>query len=250
MTTPRRSPAAVISHGHLYAIGGYNGLFLKSVERVAIRPDGSLSAWAVLPTQLSTDRYIHGVGHIGDNIYIVGGHIADAGGGKNSAEWSSIQPDGNLTPWQPTETIHHPRFLASTVAAGSFIFTLGGYDSDYLDSVERTSVKPDGSLNPWEAATPISRAKEGGALAYASNDKQLTQASSGIGRLYLVGGSAGGQYLQDVEWAVVNDRGELGYWTTRSSSGGLFSAPAPPPPPQRPTLEEAHSAPGEAGSSP
>jgi hypothetical protein len=254
MTTPRRSPAAVVSHDHLYAIGGYNGLFLTSVERAAIRPDGSLGAWQLLPAGLNTDRYIHGAGHVGDRIYVVGGHIEEAGGGKNSAEWTQIQPDGTLAPWQLTETTKTPRFLASTIAAGPYLFTLGGYQNGYLDSVERTSVNADGSLAPWVETTPLSRAREGAGLALAqladaSNDQQGTLASDATYRLYLIGGSAGGEYFQEVEWAEVNGQGELGYWATRSSSGGPSSGPAPPPP-RRPSLEEAHAPLGGGGSSP
>ncbi|MEW6324540.1 MAG: hypothetical protein AB1515_04060 [Nitrospirota bacterium] len=258
MTTPRRSPTGIVSHGHIYAIGGYNGLFLRSVERAAIQPDGSLGAWTVLPASLNTDRYIHGAGHVGDQIYIVGGHIEDVGGGKNSAEWSRVQSDGSLTPWQLTETTKTPRFLASTIAAGPFVFTLGGYHDGYLASVERAAVQPDGSLGAWVETTPLSRPKEGAAVAVAelalavqpSNDTLSPAARNGQSRrIYLIGGSANGQYLQDVEWAVVNERGELGAWTTRSSSFGFFSEPAAPPP-QRPSLEEAHSPQPGAGSSP
>lgn len=256
MTTPRRSPSGIASHGYLYAIGGYNGLFLKSVERAALHPDGSLGAWETLPALLNTDRYIHGAGHVGDQIYIVGGHIQDVGGGKNSAEWTRVQPDGSLAPWQLTETTKIPRFLASTIAAGSFIFTLGGFQDGYLASVERAAVQPDGSLSPWVDATPLSRAREGAAVAVAPAmepraDTQWDAAGNGANpRLYLIGGSANGHYLQDVEWAVVNKQGELGYWTTRSSASGFFSEPPPPPPLQRPTPEEAHSPLSGAGSSP
>jgi len=255
MTTPRRSPAAVIGHGYLFAIGGYNGLFLKSVERARLQPDGMLGAWELLPGPLNTDRYIHGVGHIGDNIYIVGGHIADVGGGKNSAEWTTIQADGGLAPWRLTETTRTPRFLASTIAAGPFLFTLGGYDDRYLSSVERTTPKADGALNPWTDATPLSRPKEGAAVALAEPTADGAPAASPGARngqsrrLYLVGGSAQGRYLQEVEWTVVNDRGDLGFWTTRSFFGGPSLPPAPPPP-QRQTLEEAHSPRDAAGSSP
>ncbi len=258
MTTPRRSPSGVVAKNYLYAIGGYNGLFLKSVERATIQPDGSLSAWTTLPAFLNDDRYIHGAGHVGDQIYIVGGHIEDRGGGKNSAEWTRIQADGSLSPWQLTETTKIPRFLASTIAAGPFVFTLGGHHDGYLASVERASVQPDGSLSAWVETTPLSHAKEGAAVSVAeplaeqpSTDQQAAAASNGgKRRLYLIGGSANGHYLQDVEWTVVNEQGELGYWTTRSSSGGSSSEPAAGPPLTRPTLEEAHSPLGSTESSP
>jgi len=239
MNTPRRSPSAVIAHNSLYAIGGYNGLFLKSVERAAILPDGSLGPWQFLPANLTTDRYIHGAGHVGDYIYIVGGHIQDIGGGKNSTEWTKVQPDGSLSPWQVTETTRTPRFLASTISAGPFVFTLGGFQDGYLSSVERAQSLPDGPLTPWTDAAPLPQPREGAAAAVEEPSE-----SGADRRIYLLGGSRAGDYLQAVEWAVVNNRGELGYWASpASSSRGSSLQPAAPaaPAPARPTPEAAHS---------
>lgn len=245
MTTPRRSPSAVISHNYLYAIGGYNGLFLKSIERAVIRPDGSLAPWELLRTSLTTDRYIHGSGHVGDYIYIVGGHIQDVGGGKSSVEWTKIQTDGSLSPWQLTETTKTPRFLASTIAAGPFVFTLGGFQDGYLSSVERATSLPNGTLSTWADTTPLPLPREGAAAAVAEPTPTADNPSSNEAgrRLYLLGGSRNGEYLQDVEWAVVNDRGELGYWASPTSSGGPSLKPGSPaaPPPAQPTPETAHS---------
>jgi hypothetical protein len=254
MTTPRRSPAAVISHHFLYAIGGYNGLFLKSVERAAIGPDGSLAPWELLQTSLTTDRYIHGVGHVGDYIYIVGGHLQDVGGGKSSVEWTKIQADGSLAPWQLTKTIKTPRFLASTIASGPFVFTLGGFQDGYLSSVERATSLPNGALSAWADTTPLPRPREGAAAAVAEPDPSSASPSSNEAgrRLYLLGGSQGGEYLHDVEWAVVNDRGELGYWTRPTSSDAPSLEPGSPavPPPARPTPESAHSPTGAVAPPP
>jgi hypothetical protein len=251
MTTPRRSPSAVIAHNYLYAIGGYNGLFLKSVERAGIRPDGSLSAWELLPTNLTTDRYIHGAGHIGEYIYIVGGHIQDVGGGKNSTEWTKIQPDGTLSPWQVTETIRTPRFLASTIAAGRFVFTVGGFQDGYLSSVERATALPDGALSPWTDTTPLPQPREGAAAAVAEpvTAEAGRPANTANRRIYLLGGSRGSEYLQEVVWAGVNEQGDVGYWASPTSSGGLSLEPQAPPP-ARPTPEAAHSPMGAAAPPP
>jgi len=254
MTTPRRSPSAVISHNYLYAIGGYNGLFLKSVERAAIRPDGSLAPWELLPTNLTTDRYIHGAGHVGDYLYIVGGHIQDVGGGKGSTEWTKIQADGSLSPWQLTETTNTPRFLASTIAAGPFVFTLGGFQDGYLSSVERATSLPNGGLSHWVDTTPLPQPKEGAAVAVdePAPSSQGPPSGNADRHLYILGGSREGAYLQDVEWAVVNPQGELGYWASPTSSGGSSSKPGEPatPPQPRPTPEAAHSQMGATAPSP
>lgn len=227
MNTPRRSPSVVVSHGAIYAMGGYNGLFLKSVERAALKPDGSLESWQWLPVELTTDRYIHGGALVGDQIYIVGGHVQDVGGGKSSTEWSRILPDGRLEPWKTTETIKTPRFLASTTAVGDYLFTLGGYQNHYLDSVERSQVRADGSLNPWQETTPLPQPKEGAALAvdYPGSFPVPGMTVNGASRrLYVLGGSANGDYSRDVAWAVVNEAGEVGYWATSPSPSGAPSS--------------------------
>jgi hypothetical protein len=204
LTTPRRGPAAFVSKGYLYAVGGYNGIFLRSLERARLLPDGDLGKWEVIAPPLTTDRYIHGAVLYGERLYVIGGHVQDRGGGKGSTEWTRIREDGGLEPWKGAPPLLFPRFLAALTAAGNRLFILGGYDGDYMSSVEEAEILSNGGLGPWTSTTSLVAPKEGAA------------AISVEGTLYLIGGSRKGIYLRDGEMAWANEKGELGYWVAGS----------------------------------
>ncbi len=210
MTTPRRGPAALVSQGYLYAIGGYNGIFLRNLERARLLPNGDLGKWETVNSLLTTDRYIHGAAINGQYLYVVGGHIQGVGGGKESTEWTRIGPDGQFEPWRPASPLLFARFLAAVASSNQYLFVLGGYNGQYMASVERAAIQTDGSLGPWFATTPLSHPKEGCAAVLVD------------GTIYLMGGSNAGVYLRDVEMARINQAGELGYWAN--------SSPQTPPP--------------------
>jgi len=62
----------VAHHDTLYAIGGYNGTFLKSVERARVSSQGALAAWSLEPQHAVVDRYIHSATQLGDALYLLG----------------------------------------------------------------------------------------------------------------------------------------------------------------------------------
>jgi hypothetical protein len=200
MNTPRRSPTSVVVDGHLYAIGGYNGTFLRTVERARILPDGGLGAWEYVPQLLTMPRYIHGGAARGNRIYVLGGHMEESGRGSGAAEWTSVGPDGVLAPWNVTNPLNQPRFLAGSAAADRLLFIVGGYDGGYLDSVEIAEFGPDGGLADWRQTTPLSTPREGAAVAVIEEN------------IYVMGGSNQGMYLKTVAHATIGQDGSLGFW--------------------------------------
>lgn len=200
LQTPRRWPLIAVVEGHLYAMGGYNGTFLKSVERAKIQPDGSLGPWKYLPGQLTTERYIHGGAAIGNRIYVVGGHLQSKGDGTGGSEWAAVGENGQLTDWQLTSSMIQPRFLSGSAAWGNSIFVIGGYNGGYLDSVESASTQADGTLGRWTASTPLTSPREGTAVVIHKN------------RIYIMGGSNEGKYLTSTAWAEIGESGSLGTW--------------------------------------
>jgi hypothetical protein len=206
MTTPRRGPAALASHGYLYAIGGYNGIFLRNAERAKLLPNGDLGKWEPVQALLTTDRYIHGAAHRGNRVYVVAGHLQGKGGGKASTEWSQISQDGQFEPWRSGSPLLLARFLAAVTASERHIFVLGGYNGQYLADVEQAQIQKDGALGPWVRTTPLSSPKEGCTAVWAN------------GAIYLIGGSRNGVYLPDVEFAWTDESGGLGYWATEDCS--------------------------------
>ncbi|MBI3810589.1 MAG: hypothetical protein HY283_00040 [Nitrospirae bacterium] len=200
MLTPRRSPTAAVVGDYLYAMGGYNGVFLRTVERARILADGELGPWEWVPQSLTTSRYIHGGAAVGNRIYVVGGHLMESGRGSSAAEWATVGPDGQINSWKPTSALLQSRFLAGSTAAGESIFVIGGYDGRYLSSVEQARIQPDGNLGPWSQTTPLPTPREGPAVAAHGN------------RIYVMGGSNSGVFLRTAEWAEVDSDGHLGYW--------------------------------------
>ena len=204
MLTPRRSPTTTVAGGYLYAIGGYNGVFLSSVERAKILPGGDLGPWEWVSQSLTMARYIHGGATIGNRIYVMGGHLMEAGGGTAGAESAVVNPDGSLSPWKTTSPLSQPRFLSGSAALGGNLFIAGGYDGEYLDSVEMAKVLPDGNLGSWDQVTPLPKPREGPAMA--TNGKHI----------YAIGGSRigvnKGVYLREVDHAEISMNGNLGHW--------------------------------------
>lgn len=200
MLTPRRSPTAAIVGDYLYAMGGYNGIFLQTVERARILSGGELGPWEWVPQSLSSARYIHGGAAVGNRIYVVGGHLMESGRGSSAAEWTTVNPDGKLNSWKLTHSLLQPRFLAGSGGTEEYLFIVGGYDGSYLDSVERARVLPDGNLSAWTQTTPLPAPREGAAVTVDHN------------RIYVAGGSNQGAFLRTVEWAEIGPDGQLGYW--------------------------------------
>ena len=205
MNTPRRSPTDTIAANYLYAIGGYNGTFLRTVERSSISKDGSLGPWEFVPQLLTTPRYIHGGGTAHGRIYVVGGHLETKGGGSTAAEWTVVDEKGQLQPWKSTSSLSQPRFLAGSAASEDHFYIVGGYDGKYLDSVERSGFQPDGNLEDWVQVTPLSTPREGAAVAIYQDN------------IYVMGGSSKAGYLTRVEHAKIANDGSLGHWKKQSA---------------------------------
>lgn len=192
----RRGVTAFIKHGYLYAIGGFNGTFLDSVERAKINPDGSLGEFELAPT-LKVPRYIQSSVLVGDFIYVMGGHKKLTGGAYNEVEYAQVFEDGSLGEWHFTSPINIARYDGYAVAYKDYIYFVGGYDGKSLKEVERAKVLDDGTLSPWEIVSELSIARNA-APAFVYDNK-----------IYSVGGSNNGRYLSSIEGAVLTEDGHI-----------------------------------------
>ena len=206
LTTPRRGLQAAVYHNHIYAIGGYDGVFLKSVERADVNPDGTLSPWRLDPEQASVDRYIHSAAHLGDKLYLLGGHEQSPGAiSYGDVEMSRITGDGRLRPWEiQASTLKTPRFIAAAFAMDRYIYMLGGHDGrNRLRSVEMASLDDQGRVGHWSFTTPLHDPRSATALAVHGD------------KVYVFGGMGVGGALNTVEMAEQEPNGHLG---TRGSA--------------------------------
>lgn len=97
-----------------------------------------------------------------------------------------------------------PRFGASIVTIGNYVYALGGFDaaSSALASVERATIHADGSLGPFGVLTaPVLNFPRGWATAQVFHN-----------RLYVFGGGVGvgRTFRAESEYAAVNPDGSLG----------------------------------------
>jgi N-acetylneuraminic acid mutarotase len=59
LNTPRRGLEATVINNRLYAVGGYNGQFLKSSEFIGLAGGRAPAHWQMVSEQAQVDRYIH-----------------------------------------------------------------------------------------------------------------------------------------------------------------------------------------------
>jgi N-acetylneuraminic acid mutarotase len=184
MPTARDGLAGVNFKGDIFAIGGFNGHELDTVELLSGPPAGPY--WSSAPS-MTTDRDAPAVGvdiadlH-GRRFYAIGGK--NGGGYLNTVE--AYSPGPNL--WNPVASMSTGR--AGLAAAGGLdgrIYAFGGTPDDVsaLDLVEAYSP----SLNRWSMVTPMTTARSG-----------LAGAGGSDGRIYALGGfNPSSGYLHTVE---------------------------------------------------
>jgi hypothetical protein len=203
MNIERRCSKLVEVNGHLFALGGFGGILLDTVESAEVLPDGSLGEWLVAMDTLKVARYIHAVERIGDRTYVIGGHDQAKGLGIGEVEWSREDEPGLFLPWQSGPALQAGRYGLDSARHGDYLYALGGLDgASYLDSVEKSRIKEDGSLSPWQFTTPLPSRREGMHAVVVGD------------HIYLIGGSNLEGFKASVEYATFNGQGDIGYWTT------------------------------------
>lgn len=182
LTTPRRGLRVVTVGTRIYALGGYNGVFLKTSESTAPGSNGTLNPWQPEEAIAVVDRYIHAAAAHGQQVYLLAGHVQDAQTlGYGNVEVSRIQASGALGPWQiEAAPLRRPRFLATALAAHQHLFVIGGHDgARQLTSIEAAPILADGHLGPWRASAPLPAPRSAAAAVTAG------------GWIYVIGGAEG-----------------------------------------------------------
>ena len=195
----RRGTTAAVLGDYLYAIGGYNGEFLDTVERTKIGPDGTLGEWELVSIMLER-RYIHSSVFAHGRLYVIAGHERGSGGALDDVEFTQTDSAGEISEWQEAPTLRVPRYGAGAIENNGHIFVLGGFDGNDIDSVERASINPDGSLTPWKMVSTLPRPLNSPGVV----------TDGGI--LYVIGGSSGNRYFPDIEATAIDYNGEFTSW--------------------------------------
>ena len=201
MTTPRRG-LKVLTYGNtLYALGGYNGVFLKTIERATVNLFGEIDTWVLEKHESIIDRYIHSAAIDKKSVYLLGGHVR----GQNKMSYSdveraSIQPDKSLSAWKVENTkLRLPRFIASAIAMNKYIYLLAGHNGGVrLADVEFSSINSSGKLGSWQPTAKLSHKRSAAAVVKYNN------------AIYVIGGMGDNGPLNKVEMAKQMQNGHLG----------------------------------------
>src|SRR3569833_2245674 len=201
LTTPRRGLQAVAFRKRLYAIGGYTGAFLNSIEHVEVHADGTLGEGREDPEHAVVDRYIHSATRRGDKLYLLGGHEQSAESvSYGDVEMAAIQTSGALSPLQIQKSVlGAPRGGAAAGAGGDYVYILGGHDgANRLPTVEVARADATGSGAAWHYAAPLKEGRSATAVAVHGDT------------VYVLCGMGGAGALNRVEMARQFDNGRLG----------------------------------------
>ena len=200
LTTPRRGLRVVNTDTTIYALGGYNGSFLRTVERSTLLPNGDIESWQADQEESLVDRYIHSAAIHKNQIILLAGHV-DKSDSMSYAdvETATIKPNKTLTPWKIERSrLNQPRFIASATAFNNYIYIAGGHNGkNRINNVEFTSVSSRGTLGQWRNAAPLNTARSAAALVHYNKF------------IYMLGGSSNQGVTNTVEYAQQDKSGRL-----------------------------------------
>lgn len=198
---PRRCSKVVVVGNTLYALGGYGGTLLDSVERAEILNNGHLGPWQLEAETLTLPRYVNAVKKTDQGLYVIGGHSANQGTGQREVEWAPLDHNGRHQPWRATTPTAIGRYGLGAAWSGDYLYALGGLNTlEYLNTIEKARIKTDGNLTTWQSTTALPMP--------LANFATLTHNNT----LYLFGGTNNKGYFNTVSYAQINDNGDIGFY--------------------------------------
>lgn len=191
---PRRCVKIFEHDRRLYALGGFGGTLLDSVEYAALDSDGHLAPWQMSEEAMTLPRYVNAVKKSGDRVYVIGGHHQENGTGITAVESAALNEEA--LQWERSVgKLDSGRYGLSALEMNGYVFALGGLSGlEYLSSIEKYS----DSDGQWRQTT---------GLPYAMANFSTLKYKEHI---YLLGGTTRQTYLNSVNYARVNENGDIG----------------------------------------
>lgn len=199
LLVPRRCVKLFTYKGTMYALGGFGGSLLDTVEYASLDEEGNLSDWNMMDQRMTVPRYVNAVKVVEDDIYVLGGHHQTKGSGIALTE--TLKLSQNKSQWQQHEPLLQGRYGLSALTVENRMYALGGLSGlEYLSSVEKKVEQG------WQQTTE---------LPYAmANFSALTAGN----RIYLVGGVTRDHYLSSVHYAETNLQGDIGIFVSKAEA--------------------------------
>ncbi|MFQ5488612.1 MAG: Kelch repeat-containing protein [Gammaproteobacteria bacterium] len=197
---PRRCVKLALVDQVIYALGGFAGSLLDSVERATIDAKGGLGPWTLLDERLTMPRYVNTVKKHGAAVYVIGGHNEAEGSGLVEVEYARRNAAGTLSPWRRTAPLAVGRYALAAAAQGDYLYALGGLEGAiYSRMIEKSRIDGHGGLRPWQTTTSLSSPRANFGVVVHK------------GRIYIIGGTNRDGYYRSVEYARFNDSGDIGF---------------------------------------
>ena len=201
--TARELHTSAAYNGYLYVLGGVNGpTRYNDVQYAHINADGTVGTWYTT-TSFNTPRYGHTSVAYNGYLYVLGG---TSGVNLNDVQYAPINADGSVGSWATTTSFITARLFHATVAYNGYLYVIGGYaGAPYFNDVQFAPIYTNGTVGSWTTTTSFSVTR-----------RSHTSVAYG-GYLYVLGGTYGTTYLNDVQLAPINANGTVGSWTTTTS---------------------------------
>lgn len=213
---PRRCTRLAIVGNYIYAIGGYSGTLLDSIERAEILPGGRLGPWVLQPQPLTMPRYVHAVAQHNDTVFVIGGHAQSQGDAQSEVEWAQLRNDHKGVVWQRAASLQKGRYGLLAATHARHVYALGGINNlKFLNNVEKLDVSTEGVATGWQTTTP---------LPIPLADFSVVTYKDW---LYILGGTNSGGYYNTVVSARFNEAGDIGYWGEPQQAVSVQGVPRP-----------------------
>ena len=166
-------------------------------------PDGWIAKWKLSNSFHYPRRALASV-EVNGYLYVIGG-IDEQGQYVKTVEFTKIDKNGSIGPWQTTSSLNEGRFYLAVVGLNNSIYALGGGsgpvgDQNFpISSVEMATIRIDGTLSEWKIVSNMQLPRRGLKAVAKGN------------RIYAIGGYSG-IFLKSIEHASVNTDGSLSPW--------------------------------------
>ncbi len=200
---PRRCTKLVLIDNIIYSLGGFGGVLLDSVEYATIQSDGHLGEWRMTDNNMTIPRYVNTAKAINGNTYVLGGHDQTKGVGITNVEWASTRKEAGKQVWKVTSSLNVGRYGLSSTKHGKYLYAVGGLTGlEYLNTIEMAEIMDNGELGAWRYTTPLPEPR-------ATFDARIYK-----NWIYIIGGTNEDGYFNNVLYASINDKAEIGFWGT------------------------------------
>lgn len=192
---------AIAYSDNLYYVCGYASSSIY-VTSLAIADDGSLGS--PVTTGSNCNTWGQAVAY-GGYLYALGG--GSSGSASAGVAYAPLSSNGSIGTWQTATSMPDGRRMFAAVAYNGYLYVLGGETNTggISNDVEYAQIHTDGSLGSWTTAGGFTAGREGlSAVAYGSY-------------IYVLGGSDGTTYRNDVQFANLNSDGSIGTWSAATS---------------------------------